>query len=89
VREMVLGDIMDADYVASLVVERTVGALTDMLVNTFPVGQFAAGGIISPPKPKTLPEGVVGFTLGGAPIYDGHWFDERMRTPNSVTIHVK
>ena len=46
------------------------------------------GGIVGPPVVRVLPEGVVGYTISGQPIYDGDWFDAKMRTPGSITIMI-
>lgn len=48
---------------------------------------FHTGGIIRQPDATPLPEGVVGRTFTGEPIYDGDWFDQQMNREGSITIH--
>ena len=41
-----------------------------------------------PARPDPLPEGVVGYTFGGKPVYDGDWFDQAMNRPGTITVRV-
>jgi len=86
-REMVIGDIVDHEYVAQLLVRR----LKTMFGTSYEqlAGQFHTGGVIKSRPPQPLREGVVGYTVTGQPIYDGDWFDKQMgKLGPSVTVMV-
>lgn len=86
-REMVIGDIMDAYYIANMLLRR-MAASFGMTFEQLSAS-FHTGGVIKPRPPKPLPEGVVGYTWGGKPIYDGDWFDAQMeKLGPSVTVVV-
>jgi hypothetical protein len=68
-------------------VTRTIGKMFDTsgLANA----GLHAGGVVQSPLPKELPEGVIGYTLGGRPVYDGAYLDRVLKRPGSVTFRVR
>lgn len=86
-REMVIGDIFHAEYLATILIRRLA---TELGMSFEQLSErFYTGGVIKPRPPKPLPEGVVGWTFSGQPIYDGDWFDKQMAKGGpTVTVTV-
>lgn len=91
-RQMQIGDIYTGELLADELMKRFAANAVRMMGMTFEEFSrctFASGGVLAPPAPRPLREGVVGYTVTGNPIYDGAWFDKQMGGGHSVTVRVE
>lgn len=104
-QKMEIGDLYQPDQLADLMLKRVTSyALRAMGLSyeQFSAGidaagrshvraMFASGGLLKPREPQPLPEGVVGRTVTGQPIFDGDWFNKhvsRVGEPGTVSVTV-
>lgn len=105
-QKMEIGDLYQPDQLAELMLKRVTShalramglsyeqfsAEADAATRSRVRTMFASGGLLKPREPQPLPEGAVGRTVTGQPIFDGDWFDKhvsRVGEPGTIIVTVQ